>query len=103
MKRLVEALCGGALGTAILLGTASSSPAFYWYGWPKGQNPPPSLPPPNNQPPGNPPEGPPTPPSEPPPIIDHPPHAVPEPAAGIAALIGLTALTGWRLSKRGTA
>jgi hypothetical protein len=96
--------------TAVVLATAAPAPAFYWKGWPSM---PPAkidqtiLPPGVGQPgtpvanpafPGGDQDHPPAPVTPPPP--PPPPEHVPEPATGIAGLIGLGVLAARKWRKR---
>jgi len=86
----------------VVLVSAGPAGAFYWYGWPGSQIPPPRtiVTPPHKNHPGTPPEVPPVgPPIETPP--GGPPSPTPEPATALAALAGLGALAAARAWRRG--
>lgn len=89
------------LAAVAVLASAGPADAFYWYGWPGSQIPPPRtvITPPNKDHPGSPPDVPPVgPPSTTPP--DTPPSPTPEPATAFAALAGLSALAAARVWRR---
>jgi hypothetical protein len=98
----------GRLGVAVgvLLIVVSDARAFYWFEWPGSRIPrePSLIEPPHHNQPGNPPRphepletGGPVPPTINPPVpVDrtpvNPPEPIPEPASGLLAIAGLTAL-----------
>lgn len=105
-KRLVK----WCTATAVVLGTAAPAPAFYWKGWPStpGAKIEQTILPPGLAAPGPPVANPVppggdidavTPPVTPPPPPP-PPGNVPEPATGIAGLIGLGVLAARKWRKR---
>src|SRR5262245_65973722 len=87
---------GGVAAVVALLATAEPALAFYWYGWPGSKLPPDRtvVTPPNKDKPGNPPDRPPV--TPPPDTEQPPPNPTPEPASGLAALLGLGALAAAR-------
>lgn len=87
------------IAVTALLVTAEPARAFYWYGWPGSKLPPDRtvVTPPHKDKPGNPPDRPPV---NPPPETEEPPTPTPEPASGLAALLGLGALAATRALRR---